>query len=246
MTFPIENLQWDLLIVAAIGGVAGLTRGFTGFGAGALAIPLISLVWTPAEAVAVVLMWSMISIVLLTPGAVPHVKWVEVLPLSTAAVLVTPLALQVLVHGDPDALRDLIAVVVLFLAGMQLAGFRYRGPRGALPAATAGALGGLITGFTGMGGLPMALYMLAGPYNVATTRANILMMTAVVATVALITLIASGVITAELAWRAALTAAPHALFVVAGNRLFRYWGETWFARTCLWLLIVVGVVVLVT
>ena len=50
MTIPAEVLGWDLVIAALVVGVAGLAKGFAGFGAGMILTILLSFVYGPVQA----------------------------------------------------------------------------------------------------------------------------------------------------------------------------------------------------
>ena len=70
--------------------VAGLVHGYTGFGAAMVAMPLLSLVYNPVEALAVTAIVGLAGAAQLSPGAARVAHWPEVVPVMAGPTLVTP------------------------------------------------------------------------------------------------------------------------------------------------------------
>src|SRR5690606_5554066 len=80
------------LAIAALTVVgAGLMRGFAGFGSAMLMAPIFSILFGPAEMVAIVCMIELPVGMQLVPGVWRQVEWRFVGPMSAAAVLLMPL-----------------------------------------------------------------------------------------------------------------------------------------------------------
>ena len=97
----------------AVAALAGLTRGFSGFGGAMIYMPLIAAIYDPRIAAVTILL---VDLVAATPFAIPEVRrctWREVGPLSIAMAAGLPLGVWLLIVLDPIVLRWCIAIVVL-------------------------------------------------------------------------------------------------------------------------------------
>jgi uncharacterized membrane protein YfcA len=88
-----------LIIVCA----GGLVRGYAGFGSNLVMVPLLSLIWSPAEAVAMTMGISIITAVQMAPGALPLANKREIVPMIAGMILCTPLGTYLLLTLDHHA-----------------------------------------------------------------------------------------------------------------------------------------------
>ena len=174
---------WDFLAMSAAVCGAGVLRGLTGFGFALAAVPLLSLIVPPLEAVvmAQVLQLVMAPIDLVQNRA--HVDRVALARLVLGAVVLVPLGVAVASFVSPDLLRLVIAAVVL--AGLGAIISRVKIPDGRGPALAAGGLAGLFAGLAAMPGPPVIAYFLGRGSAPKVTRASSLMFFAFTASVAL-------------------------------------------------------------
>ncbi len=238
-------IGWDLGLAALALALAGVIRGFSGFGSAMMTVPIFSLLFGPVQAVATVAVLEAVVTVQLLPRALGQASWRDVLLLSATACPVIPLANRILLTTDPDFMRRVIAVLVILFALVMLAGWRYRGRRH--PAATlgVGALTGALIGFAGMAAPVVVLYLLSGPDGAARNRANIIVFFTAIVAVLLASLWLQGGIVAETAWRSALLAPVFIATTFVGARFFGHASEALFRRAVLYFLVVVGVVTFV-
>lgn len=229
------------LAVAAV-FAAGVMRGFSGFGTGLVLAPVLSMLFVPAQAVAVVTCLTLLSGLQVLPGAAREADWRLVAALSAGALLAIPLGAWVLVSLPPEVMRRGIAAVVLVFALILATGWRWQGRRTPGGAAVAGALSGALNGATGAGGPPVLLYMLSGQEGAAYHRANIICFYSFLHTVTLLTLAAGGAVTGSVLARAAVSAPLLFAGVWLGARLFRGSSEAAYRRFALVVLIVIALV----
>ena len=152
--------------------VASLLRGFTGFGFGLAAVPLLSLALPPAQVVPFVVVLQVVVGLGGLRAAWPHCDWRSVGGLAPGLVMGIPLGLVVLTHLPPNPVRLAIgliiaASVVLLAKGAHLP----RRPSRGLTVAT-GLLSGVISGLASMGGPPIVVYLLALGHGAAVVRAT--------------------------------------------------------------------------
>ena len=136
-----------------VGLVAGLLRGFTGFGGAVFAIPLLSLIYPPTTAIVVVLAAGLVGTAQLLPGALPLMNWRESAPIVLVALAVMPFGTYALLSIDPVLVRRGIGLFVLVAGLSMLHGWSWRGPRTTAINGAVGAASGLATGLGGVGGI---------------------------------------------------------------------------------------------
>ncbi len=179
----------DLRFVVALATVvvAALVRGFSGFGAAMIFVPVGGLLYEPKTAVVMQFVaGAVVSLPMMAP-AVRICRWSEVAPLLIGATLAVPFGVQLLVATDPEALRWVISIVILALVAVLGSGWRYRA-RPSLPTTLAiGGVAGVAGGMSNLYGPPIVLFWLGGQSAAAVVRANLLVflgLTTVVSAVA--------------------------------------------------------------
>ena len=174
-------LDWRLALVAAAVLLGGFLRGFVGFGAALVSVPVISLVVGPRIAVAVVTIMGLPSIVQLLPDAIRHSERSIVLPMALAIFVATPVGTWILVSVDPAIMKMVISGAVVVLVGFLSLGWQLGDKVGTGVLLFAGAAGGLVQGVAGIGGPPVVAVALARAGPPERQRGNVLaVMTAIV------------------------------------------------------------------
>lgn len=209
----------SLLILAAV--LAGLVRGFSGFGTAMVFLPLASMVLSPFEALTVLIAMDLIGPLPMMPRALKDGHPADILRLGLGLAIVLPLGLWVLTISDPDIFRWATSGVALFLLICLLSGFRYRGVLHKWMIWVAGGMGGFLTGVAGLPGPPVILLYVASTHPVAVIRAN----TTVYLLLADIALAIMLWLFGELRWSAVSTGliliVPYLLANLAGSAIFR-------------------------
>ena len=220
-TFAALLAEPRLLAAAGVSALAGLVRGFSGFGGAMIYMPLVAAIYEPRVAAVTILLVDFVSS---TPFAIPEVRrctWREVIPISIAMAAAVPLGAWALLALDPIVLRWAISVLVLGLVAALMSGWRYRGePR--LPITLGvGAFAGASAGAVQIGGPPVVLYWLSRGNSAVTMRANLMVFFAFCG-VALVTAYAVlGLFTAPLTALSLLLGVPYLAGVGIGARFFR-------------------------
>ncbi len=210
----------EFLLALVVVTVAGLVRGYSGFGSGLVIAPLLTLLWGPVEAVATSVSLGFFAFLQLSVGNARIAQWREIAVIVTAALIATPLGTYFLISLDPSLVKRLIGAAVLAATLVSIGGWTYAGPRGALPGAVADLLGGLINGVAAVGGPPVVLYIMAMPETARTHRANISMAIGLMGFFVMLAVGLSGAVSAKTVVRVGLLFLPFVFGVWAGTRLF--------------------------
>jgi uncharacterized membrane protein YfcA len=171
---------WAALVATAI---AGLMRGYAGFGTAIILAPIYSALWDPRAGVPVLLLLELVVSLQLLPRAFKDADRRVILPIGGAACLATPLGAFVLLSADPDMLRRFIGGFVLVFGALLMSGWRYHGTRPLPLNIAVGTSAGLLKGATGMSGPPVILYLLSGPEEARQHRANLILFFGLIAIV---------------------------------------------------------------
>jgi uncharacterized protein len=207
-------------IALAIAVLAGVVRGFSGFGSAQIYIPLIAAVYSPRAAAVTLLLIDTVGPAPFAVRGFAHCTWQEVLPMIVAAAVAVPLGALALVVIDPTVLRWFIAVLVLSLVAILATGWRYHG-RPRLPVTVGvGLFSGFGAGAVQIAGPPVLLYWLGTATSVVTARANFLVYFLLLDLTSCTVYFWQGLITPELLTLSLLLAVPFFLATAAGARYF--------------------------
>lgn len=223
-------LDHNLAIAAVVAVLAGLMRGFAGFGSAMMMAPVFALLFGPKAMIGIVTSIEMMVTLQLIPQAVRQAEWRFVGPLSAAAVVCLPLGGWLLVSLDTDLLTRIVAAIVLVFVLVLGSGWRYRGPKRLPVTLGLGAISGTMVATTSVGGPPVLIYMLAGSDSAAAVRANIITYFAFITAFLLLQLGYQGLLDVGTLVRCAVLTPPMLAAAHFGARHFRAASETLYRR----------------
>jgi uncharacterized protein len=219
-----------LVAIACVGALGGLVRGFSGFGAALVYVPLVSAAYSPPIAAATIFLISLIFAAPFTIGAFPRCDWRSVLPLVLAASATVPIGAAALVMLDQSLMRWIISAIVLAGLAMLMIGRRYHS-RPRLPVTLGvGAVAGLFGGAGQMSGPPVVVYWLSGPGAAVTVRANLMVFFTLSSLASGVTYYLQGLFTARAIAVAVVAGPAYGLGMLVGARLFRFASDQTFRR----------------
>jgi uncharacterized protein len=234
-----------LLGVFAAVFVGGFLRGFVGFGAALVIVPVLSLTVGPHMAVAVSSIIGLPAVMQLLPEAIRWADRAVVLPVASAIVLAAPVGSWVLVTVDPGLMKIVISLLVIGMVVMLAFGQTLRGPINFPGMVAAGAVGGFLQGSAGMGGPPVVAVALALPEEPRKQRGNVLALMSVVAASSVPALTWHGLFTVKAVSFGVVLLPVFLLATALGSRYFAQGGSRYYRNAALATLGAVGVGALV-
>lgn len=162
------GLGWLIAAVA----MAGVVRGFSGFGTAMIYLPVAAQIIPPV--------WAIVTLVVFDIfGPLPNLRvaWrdaqrADLARLVTGALVLLPVGLLLLLAIRSEIFRYAVSLMSLALLFCLLLGLRWRGPvRPPLVYAT-GGLSGFLGGVAGLPGPPVILLYMASPHGASVIRAN--------------------------------------------------------------------------
>ncbi len=211
-----DGLIW--LVIAVF--IAGLVRGFAGFGSAMIIMPVASSVLTPVEAVVFLITAELI-------GPVPNAlaAWREGTPrdvgrLALGAVLALPFGVWALSSMDATMFGWAVSIAVIILLILTVSGWHLKGELTKPLTVTAGAIGGFMTGFAGIPGPPVIMLYMASRLPVSVIRANFLLYLVVLDLMLFPLLWVLGLMNWPIAFLGLLVGIPNLVANMLGARLF--------------------------
>ena len=156
--------------VAAL--VAGVVRGFAGFGTAMVYMPVAATILPPVEALTTLVVKDLIAPLIHVPRAIRDGHPRDVLRLALGAALAVPLGVYVLTLASPELFRYGVSLLALALLFALIAGIRYRGKLTPPIIYGTGALGGFLGGSVGIPGPPVIMIYMASTLPSTAIRAN--------------------------------------------------------------------------
>jgi uncharacterized membrane protein YfcA len=224
---------------------AGMIRGFTGFGFSIAAVPLLSLIMVPAQAIPLVLLLQLLVSTSGLWAARKLCDWRSIRLLSTGAVLATPIGAYALARLPAAPVRFGIAGIVIAAVVTLYGGFRLKVAPSWRTAVPFGALSGLFNGIAGMPGPPVIAFYLASPVTSAVARASMIVFFLATSIFGLVPLAAFGLINGWSVAAAALGFPLVWLGSTLGGRLYRRSTEARYRLIAVWLLMFTAAVAVI-
>jgi uncharacterized membrane protein YfcA len=236
-----DVLSATFLICAVVACIAGMVRGFAGFGAAMLMTPVFSALHGPAVGVVLCLLLEIVVALPLVPGVVRLVDWRRIGVLLLAAAVAVPLGNVVLTVSEPEPMRWAISGIVLVAVLLLASGWRFSGKPRTFTTLMAGASSGFLNGLSGMAGPPIAFYYLAGEESVTRVRANLTTYFVFVDLAAFATFFLRGLVDGSTVVQSVFLAPAVVAGGVLGGRLFPLASEQFYRRLAMVLLVGVAI-----
>ena len=236
----------ELVIVVGVVFAGGFLRGFTGFGAALIIVPVLSIIYTPQMAVVMHLLMEIPSAIQLLPSAVQQSEKRYIFPLLVGLLAGVPLGAFLLSTIDEQILRVIISVFVLIAVCLLASNWRYKRIIRWPIMAGSGFLGGFIQGMAGMGGPPIVTILMSRQDSVTVSRANIIVAMSTMMLIALPSQWANGLITIKVLILGCAAGPIYLLASYAGTRFFIAGGERFFRLVALIMLSAIAIIMLIT
>ena len=212
----VPGLGWMALTI----GVAGIVRGFTGFGTALIFVPVAGQYLSPGDVIIVITLTGIASTSALLPRAWGQADRRDVALMAFAAMFTVPLGVWAMTSLPQDTIRWIVTGIAGATLMALVTGWRYRGAvtRPGLVAIGLGA--GLAGGMTGLTGPVVILFYLAGVKAAQTVRANTILYLALLDVVVFANLLIAGVSNWQMVVVAGILAVPYFVTSLIGQHLF--------------------------
>lgn len=170
-TFAIEGLWWILL--GAV--LAGVVRGFTGFGTAMVYLPFAGAVLNPVVALLSLVCMDIFGPLPLVPNALRKGNPRDIALMGIGMVVTLPIGIYLLGQMDGSTYRYLVSLATLAALVLLISGFRYTRPLTPKIIIGTGGIAGFLGGVAGLPGPPVTVLYMASKLSVETVRANMIL-----------------------------------------------------------------------
>ena len=234
----------DPRLIAAVGAafLAGVVRGFSGFGSALIYVPLMSAFYSPPIATASFVIADYFSSAPYMVQSFRHCRWRDVMPAFIAGAATVPLGTLLQKNADPYHLRWGMAAFVMLFVVILASGLRYRGPTGTAGAIGAGALSGIAGGATQMSGPPLILFWLSSPHPARVVRFDLMACLALIGLTLCVSYAVQGLFVATPIAIAVLIWPIYMASVFLGARWFRGASDRGYRRVAYWVIAISAII----
>ncbi|MBS0535939.1 MAG: sulfite exporter TauE/SafE family protein [Proteobacteria bacterium] len=218
------------LIALAIALLAGLVRGFTGFGSALIYMPLMSAVYGPQVAAPTLLLFDTLCSLPFALKVWSQATRREIVPVAFGGALFLPLGVAALIYVDVLILRWFIAGLVLVALAVLISGWRYHGRPTLAASFGAGAMAGFGAGSVQIAAPPLLVFWLGGQNSAATVRANIMVYFILEGSLSIAAYLFTGLFDRQVVTLAVLLGVPFAAAMTAGAWWFRGTSDVLYRR----------------
>ena len=226
----------EIVILAVICFGAGIVRGFSGFALSALVMASAALILPPVQLIPICWWLEVAASVLMAKGGWQEADRRIVWSLVIMSAIGTPIGLALTTNIDVEtsklvALCVIIALSILLLARIRIPGLETRaGPY------VAGFAAGIVTGLASVGGMMIAIYVLASDTPARKIRAALALFLFLGSATSLFWQFFFDVMNLQAIWRGLVFSIPASIGVFAGIKLFTPRFEQYYRPFCLTLL----------
>ena len=150
----------QFLIILFIVFIASIIRGFNGFGFSATCISGFSFILPAIEIVPIILILEVFISVFMIPYVWNKIDWNFVFKLLIGITLGSPIGLYLLKYLSPDTTHLYVCLIIIFFSLLLMKGYSNKNINNDLSKILTGVISGTLNGFTTLGGMPVALFLL--------------------------------------------------------------------------------------
>jgi uncharacterized protein len=154
--------------------LAGIVRGFAGFGFSALTVAGMSLFFSPAQVVPAVFVLEVLASLTLMRSVWSEIHWGWLRPLLIGNAVAIPLGVWMLAVVPEGPLRAIVSIVILIAAVLLLSGFRPPWSDTAVLRLGTGVVSGVFNGLAAIGGMAVAVMLFMTTISGAAARATLI------------------------------------------------------------------------
>lgn len=166
---------WEWVFCGCAALLAGCVRGFAGFGLSAVAMACLVLILPPVELIPILYVLEGAASFAMFRGGIRDADMRHVWPLAIGSFIGVPIGLMATTTVSPDISKLIAVLVILILTMLQF----FRSMPAALTSNSGryviGTIAGIVTGLASVGGMVVALYVLASRAPATQMRAALTM-----------------------------------------------------------------------
>ncbi len=237
--------QTEFLILIGITILAGIVRGFSGFALSAMVMATAVIILPPIELIPMLWWLEMSASILMLKNGWEGADKTMTYGLVIGSTVGWPIGLALTMALPIPTSKALALTIIVVLAATQLAKIRLPFLATKTGLYGSGIVAGIVSGLASVGGMVVAVYVLAADAPAKTMRASLVLYLFLSSAISMIVLVAFGVMEWSGVARGIFFAVPTMIGVLLGQQLFTERLAPYYRPTCLILLISLAAVGLI-
>jgi len=156
-SLPVWSYYWIIIFLVIL--VASVIQGMTGFGAGLLAGPILTLFLEAKLVVLIIMFTGIANLLFVVHNSRQHIYAARALPLIIPAILGVPLGAYLLHKAASSVTSLAIATISIIFSAILLMGYHMPIKREVAASLGFGFMSGVMSAGVGMGGPPLILFL---------------------------------------------------------------------------------------
>jgi len=153
--------------------IASIIRGFNGFGFSAICISGFSFILPAIQIVPIILALEVIISIFMVPYIWKKIDWKFVFKILLGITIGSPIGLYLLKYLKPETTHLSVCFLVIFFSILLMKGYSNQKINNNYGKILAGMISGTLNGLTTLGGMPVALFLLATSIQPAVIRGSL-------------------------------------------------------------------------
>ena len=163
----------EIYFVVFVVFMASIIRGFNGFGFSAICISGFSFILPAIEIVPIILALEVIISIFMVPYIWNKIDWNFVFKLLIGITIGSPIGLYLLKYLSPDVTHLAVCLLIIFFSFILMRGYENQKINNNYVKMFTGTISGILNGLTTLGGMPVALFLLATSIQPAIIRGSL-------------------------------------------------------------------------
>ena len=153
--------------------IASIVRGFNGFGFSATCISGFSFIMPAIEIVPIILILEVMISIFMIPYIRNKIDWNFVIKILIGIIIGSPIGLFLLKYLPSELTHLLICIIIIFFSILLMNGYSNQKINNNYAKISTGFIAGTINGFSLLGGMPVALFLLVTNIQPAVIRGSL-------------------------------------------------------------------------
>lgn len=200
--------------------LAGLVRGFAGFGTAMVFVPIAATVVSPVWTIIIMMVFDLFGPLVLLPRAWRDGEPRDVGLLGIGALIGLPIGVYFLIQIDPEMFRWLVSGLAILMLMLLASGWRYRNPLNAMMTSLVGLISGVMAGVAALPGPAVILSYMSSARRPEVIRGNTMMYLFLVDILSFVVFFIKGLLVAMPMMIGLVLAVPYSVVGIVGTRIF--------------------------
>lgn len=231
--------QFFLVILIIL--IASIVRGFNGFGFSAISVSGLAFILPVIEIVPVILLLEVLISIFMIPYIWNQIDWKFIIQILIGIIIGSPIGLFLLKYLSPNITNLIICSIVIVFSFLLMTGYKNTKINNSYLKILTGGVAGFLNGFSTLGGLLVALFLLVTNVQYTLIRASLAALFFFTDAYAFILSFFMGIIDITVIYRTISVIIFLPIGVYIGDKFFIKTKETTYRKIVLYFLIFISI-----